>query len=255
MYGEPVGYDRLRAMVRQQQDSLKAFLLSYPFWWTRLEHLHQVLTLGCAVHTAWCIATLESQRGMSRPHRHEQPSARSHRRVFGQQVGPSMEPKCVVSMYVNPRLRGHVTLDQLHRRHLVPVSSLSRDYVSNVMAWQLSGAPFTFPLLAVSSLRTLLNYTPHTSPYRNLIEYVLLGRLSYDNMQPLLIFYNVVLSGARVPALHHGHFAIFPKKAPHGIVGNTRPLSNLFVLWKIMSMHVASSLETFLCTHGRLSRA
>ena len=67
MYGEPVAYDRLPAMVRQQQESLSAFLLSHPFWWTRLEHLHQVLTLRRAVHTAWCITTLESKLGLSRP--------------------------------------------------------------------------------------------------------------------------------------------------------------------------------------------
>ena len=134
VYCQPVAYDRLPPMVRQQQDSLKTFLLSHPFWWTRLEHLHQVLTLWRAVHTAWCIATLESQLGLSRPHRHEQPSARSHRWVFGRQLGPSMEPKYVVSMSVNPRLRAHVTLDQLCQRHLAPVGSLSRDYVSNLMA-------------------------------------------------------------------------------------------------------------------------
>ena len=182
-------------MVRQQQESLKAFLLSHPFWWTRLEHLHQVLTLRCAIYTAWYITTLQSKLGLSRPHHHELPSARSYRRIFGRQLGPSMEPKYVVSMSVNTRLRAHVTLDQWRQRHLALVGSLCRDFVSNLMAWQLSGAPFTFPLLTVSSLRNLLNNTPHTSPYRNLIEYVLLGRLSDDNLQPLLTFYNVVLSG------------------------------------------------------------
>ena len=77
MYGEPVTYNRLPAMVRQQQKSLRAFLLGHPFWWTRLEHLHHVLALRRAVHTTWCIATLESQLGLSRRHRHEQPSAQS----------------------------------------------------------------------------------------------------------------------------------------------------------------------------------
>ena len=33
VYGEPVAYDRQTGMVRQQHDSLKAFLLSHPFWW------------------------------------------------------------------------------------------------------------------------------------------------------------------------------------------------------------------------------
>ena len=255
MYGEPVAYDRLPAMVRQQRDILKAFLRSHPFWWTRLEHLHQVLTLRRAVHTAWCIATLESQVGLSRPHRHEQPLAQSYRRVFGRHAGPAMEPKYVMSMSVNPRLRAHVTLDQLRRRHLAPVGILSRDYVFNLMAWQFSGAPFTFPLLTISSLRTLLINTRHTSPYRDVIEYVLLGCLYDDNLQPLLTFYNVVLSHARVPALHHGDFAVLPKKAPHGIVGNGRPLGNLSVLWKVLSMHLSSTLQTFLCTQGRLSCA
>ena len=100
-----------------------------------------------------------------------------------------------------------------------------------------------------------LTTPPHTSPYRDLIEYVLLRRLSDDNLQPLLTFYNVVLLGARVPALHHGDFALLPKKAPHGIVGNGRPLGNLSVLWKILSMHLASTLQAFLCARGRVSHA
>ena len=78
VYGEPVAYDRLPAMVWQQEESLRAFLLSHPSWWTRLDHLHCVLTLWRAVHTTWCITTLESQLGLSRPHLHEQPSARSY---------------------------------------------------------------------------------------------------------------------------------------------------------------------------------
>ena len=170
-----------------------------------------ISALRRAVHTAWCITTLESQLGSSRPHRHEQPSAQSYRRVFGRQLGPSMEPKYVVRMSVNPRLKAHVTLEQLCQRHLTPIGSLS---------------PFTFPLLIVALLRDLLNITPHTSPYRDLIVYVLLRGLSDDNLQPLLAFYNAVLSGARVLALHHGDFALLPKKVTHGIVGNNRPLSN-----------------------------
>ena len=225
VYSEPVAYDRLPAMVRQQQESLRAFLLGHPFSWTRVEHLHQVLALQRAIHTAWCIATLESQLGLSRPHRHEQPSAQSYRLVFGRQLGPSMDPKYVVGMSVNPRLREHVILDQLRQRHLTPVGSLSQDYVSNLMAWQPLRTPFIFPLLTVALLRDLLHDTPHTSPYRDLIEYVLLRRLSADNLHPLLTFYNAALSGARVPALHHGDFALLPKKAPHGIVGNGRPLA------------------------------
>ena len=60
-YGELVAYDRLRAMVQQQLDSLKAFNGCHPFGWTCLEQLHQVLALRLAIHTNWCITTLEAQ--------------------------------------------------------------------------------------------------------------------------------------------------------------------------------------------------
>ena len=113
VYVEPVAYNRLPAMVRQKQESFRAFLLSQPFWWNRLEHLHRGLTLWRAVHTAWCITTLESQLGLSRHNRHKQPSARSYRRVLGRELGPSMEPKYVVGMSMNLCRRAPMTLHQL----------------------------------------------------------------------------------------------------------------------------------------------
>ena len=33
-----------------------------------------------------------------------------------------------MGMFVNPRLKAHVTLDQLRKHHLALVGSLSRDY-------------------------------------------------------------------------------------------------------------------------------
>ena len=152
-----------------------------------------MLILWRAVHIASSITTLESQLGLKRPHRREQPLARSYRRVFGRQLGRSSEPKYVVSMSVNPRLTALVTLDQLRQRHLVPVGNVSRDYASKLMAWQPTSTPFTFPLLTVSSVRNMLNNTPHTPASRDLMEYVLLGRMSDDDLQQLLTFYNVVL--------------------------------------------------------------
>ena len=109
----------------------------------------------------------------------------------------------------------------------------SRDIVCDLMAWQPPGTPFTFPSLTISLLRDVLHDTPHTSPYWDLIEYVLLRRLSHGSLQPLLAFYNVVLLDTRVPALHHGDITLLPKKVPHGIVGNGRPLSRLSFLWKV----------------------
>ena len=71
----------------------------------------------------------------------------------------------------------------------------------------------------------------------------------------MLTFYNALLSGARVPALHHRDFAVLPKKVHHGIVGNSKVLRNLSVLWKVLFIHLASTLQAFLRTHRPVSRA
>ena len=253
-YGEPVAYDRIPVLVRLQQEHLSTYLRGHPTWWTKLEHLHQVLTLRRAVHTAWYITNLASQLGLVRTTRHDHPSTKAYRRIFKGSFSPSVEPKYAVHLSVCPRLRAHVTLDQLCQRHLAPLSSLSVPYIRNMMGWAHLSDSFRFPLLTVPAIRLILDQTPHTTPFRDLVEYVLLRRLSDANLVVPVSFYNLLLQGARVPGMHHGDFTLLPKKQPNGIVGNGRPLSNLSVLWKVLSMHLAGHLQKFLCAQLRISR-
>ena len=72
----------------------------------------------------------------------------------------------------------------------------------------------------------------------------------------LVNFYNLLLSGCKVEALHFGDFFgdLLPKKRPHGVVVNGRPLSNLSVPWKLFSMVITKALQSWLVCHGRISR-
>ena len=49
-------------------------------------------------------------------------------------------------------------------------------------------------------------------------------------------------------------FTLLPKKSPHGVVANGRPLSNLSVIWKLFSMVITKALQTCLTDHDRMSR-
>ena len=52
---------------------------------------------------------------------------------------------------------------------------------------------------------------------------------------------------------HFGEFTLLPKKRPHGVAANRRPLSNLSVIWKLFPMVVTKALQAWLTDHGRIS--
>ena len=74
-------------------------------------------------------------------------------------------------------------------------------------------------------------------------------------MSILATFYNRLFLGCKVETLHFGDFTLLPKKSPHGVVANGRPLSNLSVIWKLFSMVITKVLQTWLTDHNRMSRA
>ena len=73
--------------------------------------------------------------------------------------------------------------------------------------------------------------------------------LNDEHMSILANFYNRLLLGCKVETLHFGDFTLLPKKSPHGVVANGRPLSNLSVIWKLFSMVITKALQTWLTYH------
>ena len=61
---------------------------------------------------------------------------------------------------------------------------------------------------------------------------------------------NKVLSGGGGEALLHGDFTILPKKEPHGVVCNGRPLTNRNALWKIVAILAKDQLSECACARG-----
>ena len=78
--------------------------------------------------------------------------------------------------------------------------------------------------------------------------------LNDEHMSILANFYNRLSLGCEVETLHFGDFTLLPKKSPHGVVANGRPLSNFSVIWKLFSMVITKALQTWLTDHDRISR-
>ena len=100
------------------------------------------------------------------------------------------------------------------------------------MHWSL-GDTFRVHSITPDQRQAALAGAPHTTLCPDLIPYQLLGAMNDCPFNVLIHFYNLLLSECTVKILHHSDFA--PKKEPHGIVANGRPLSHLSVLWKLLS--------------------
>ena len=127
------------------------------------------------------------------------------------------------------------------------------------MGWKTPGTLFYVPVVSLAALRAALSDTSRTSPYRDLIDYPMISLVSNGHLSILANFYNRLLSGCKVGSLHFGDFTHPPKKHPHGVVANGRPLSHyitlyhLSVIWKVFSMVVTKALQAWLTDHGRIS--
>ena len=56
--------------------------------------------------------------------------------------------------------------------------------------------------------------------------------------------------GERLEALAHGDLHLLPKKPPHGIGANDRPLTNLVLLRKVVSLVAKEVEQPWLHRHG-----
>ena len=129
-----------------------------------------------------------------------------------------------------PHLHAGIVPDQLRQRHLWPLTHLTPAQVHRITGWKPPSTPFHIPLVSLSALRVALSNTSRTTPYRDLIEYPMVSLLNGEHLSILANFSNRLLSGCKVETFHFGDFTLLPKKSPHGVVVNGRPLSNLSVI-------------------------
>ena len=134
--------------------------------------------------------------------------------------------------------------DQLRQRHLRPLTHLTPTQVLPIMGRKPPCAPFHIPLVCLSALHVALSDTSRTTPYCDLIEYPIISLLNDGHLFILTNFYSCLLSSYKVDTFHFGDFTLLPKKSPHGLVANGRPVSNLSVISKLFSVVVTKTLQT-----------
>ena len=121
------------------------------------------------------------------------------------------------------------------------------------MQWETVDTPFHIHSVPLPALRAALSDASGTTPYLDIIEYPMNALLNDEHSSILAHFYDLLLSGHKVEALHLGDFTLLPKKSPRGVVVNGCPLSNLPVLWKLFFMVITQALQIWLVQHGRIS--
>ena len=214
-------------MVVTQQRTLCTFLLKNPCWWSELRHVITFLQLREQVHSAWRVISLERQLGVTPLRQASAPLSRSsYRVIYREPYSKALDPKYVVSVSIPPHLHVGVVLDQLRQRHLKPLTHLTPAQLCHTMGWESPSTLFHIPVVSLSALCAALSDTSRTALYGDLIEYPMVSLLNDEHMSILANFYYRLLSGYKVEIPHFGDFTLLPKKSPHGVAANGRPLSN-----------------------------
>ena len=231
-------------MAVAQQRTLSNFLLKTPRWWASIRHVTTFLQSREQIHSPWRVIGLERRLGVV-PLRQasEPPSGSSYRIIYPKPYTQALDAKYVVSASIPPHLHAGIVLDQLRQRHLRPLTHLTPSQVFQIMGWKTPDVLFRIPVVSLATLRAELSDTSRTSPYPDLIEYPMVSLLNDEHLSILANFYNRLLSGCKVDTLHFGDFTLLPKKRPHGVVANGRPLSDLSVIWKLFSMDLANGQQ------------
>ena len=243
-------------MVVTQQRALSNFLLKNLHWWSELRHVITFLQPREQVHSAWRVIGRERQLGVI-PLRQASapPFGSSYRVLYRKPYLQAFDPKYVISVSAPPPpfARGYcfgpITSASFETPHPLNAGTGASHYGVGT-----AGRAFPYSLVSLSALRAALSDTSRTTPYRDLIEYPTVSLPNNEHMSILANFYNRLLSGRKVENLPFGGFTLLPKKSPHGLVVNGRPLSNLSVIWKLFSMVITKALHTWMTDYNHISR-
>ena len=125
-----------------------------------------------------------------------------------------------------------VALDQLRQRHLPPLEALSLARVQAITGW--TSAPLGSPPVAtIANRRAIVHRAAATGPFHDVLDYRLFGQLEDAQLALVTELINDIFNGSPVPQAHSADFINLPKKLPHGLIANGRPLTNLAMVWKL----------------------
>ena len=219
---------------------------SNPLWWAHPASLLRVADARQRLHLAWDLHTTEQHLGIQRSSTTSPstgPTKAIYKRIMGSSSYSAFEPSYSSTTQHPIALHPHIIAEQLRSRHLRPLSHLSADDILTITTWQTH--PMPYPEDIDDTLQYLLAHTPNTTPYHDQVSYPLLRALGSQGRKLLSTLAHAICAGDVPPSILVADFYTLPKKSPHTYVANTRPITNMATLWKLMAM----LLKTYIQDH------
>ena len=165
------------------------------------------------------------------------PSRGAFRHLYGPVCTPLVQPRFCDHVDVAPGTRAKVALDQVPHRHPKMLRELTLGDIRALTGWVTPAQPLVLP--------TVL-------PAGDEVQYWMLREMDDDDLAIVCEVINRSMRGEQLEALSHGDLQLLPKKPPHGIGANERPLSNLVLLRKVVGLVVKEEEQPWLWEHGFL---
>ena len=151
-----------------------------------------------------------------------------------------------------PRTQAQVALDQVGERHWKTPWEPTRADVTNITGWATPTILLGLPMATPPHVRRILEPTGNSAPPKNWLEYRMLREIDEGGLNIVCKIVNHYMRGVRLEALAHGDPHLVPKKTPHGIGINDRPLTYLVLLRKGVALVVKEEEQPCLQGHAFL---
>ena len=98
----------------------------------------------------------------------------------------------------------------------------------------------------------MLQRTGNAAPARDRLQHWMVREMDDDGLDIVCEIVNRYMRGESLEALAHRGLHLLPKKPPHSIEANDRPLTNLVLLHKVVGLMVKEEEQPWLRGHGFL---
>ena len=180
------------------------------------------------------------------------PSRGAFRCLYRPARMPPVQPPFSAHVDVAPWARAKVALDQVRHYYQKTLRELTPADVRAITGWVTPAQPLDLPTATAPHLRRILQRTCNTAPARDRLQYWMLREMDGDSLAIVCQVVNRYMRGEHPEALAHGDLHLLPKKPPHGIGANDRPLTNLVLLRKVVGVVVKEGEQPWLREHGFL---
>ena len=251
-HGPPREFGELPGRVDQVHRQLQAHAKRWPKWWESLDTLVGRLDLRKDLAEAWEVGNLKRYLAhLPEVAPFTRPSRGAFQCLYGPARTPPVQPRFSAHMDVAPWTRAKVALDQVRQPHQKTLRELTLADIRNITGWVTPPNLLGLPTATPPRLRRILQRTGHTAPARDRLQYWMLQEMDDGGLDMVCEIVNRYMRGEHLEALAHGDLHLLPKKPPHGIRANDRPLTNLVLPRKVVGLVVQGGGKL---RQGRISR-